>query len=118
MEFLSRAAGRDVEQQHEQLAVLQPEQQQSDEREQQYWVPCRESPENFPDGQTCRGGRKPRQPCQAQGLPAHPACPFNERAGEEAASRPRRVAPRKTWPVQSCGFYGMAVIAKPMPMAR
>jgi hypothetical protein len=40
MRVVSGLAGWFVEQQREQLAVLEPEQQQPDEREQQYRVPC------------------------------------------------------------------------------
>jgi hypothetical protein len=39
MRLVSGLAGRFVQQQLEQLAVLEPEQQQSDEREQQYRIP-------------------------------------------------------------------------------
>ena len=84
MRVVSGLAGRFVEQQREQLAVLEPEQQQPDEREQQCRVrgkPLKEVPWPWPYKATAplrpdsHGCAKLTRPRQAQGLPDHPACP-------------------------------------------
>jgi hypothetical protein len=86
MRLVSGFAGRFVEQQLEQLAVLEPEQQQSDEREQQYRIPrgkpLKESgtvaSSHVPNSARFPWVSKLTGPCRAQGLPDHPACPALE----------------------------------------
>jgi hypothetical protein len=100
MRLVSGLAWRFVQQQREQPAVLEPEQQQSDQREQQRRIPLGKplkeagcvASSHVPNRPDSLGWSKLNGPRRAQGLPGHPACPTVKSGRQRRRLVLRRVA--------------------------